>query len=43
VQESKMMGTYHKSTSEVTKLKTKKISDKEFEIPKGYKKVAISD
>jgi len=43
VQESKMTGTYHKSTSEATKLKTKKISDKEFELPKGYKKVAVSD
>ncbi|MFQ5868437.1 MAG: DUF4412 domain-containing protein [Candidatus Zixiibacteriota bacterium] len=43
VTETRMGMIQSKSTSVVTKLKTKKIGDQEFEIPKGYKKVAFSD
>jgi flagellar biosynthesis GTPase FlhF len=39
VLETEMAGTHSRYISEVTKVKTKKISDDEFELPKGYREV----
>jgi len=39
VMETEAAGTQSRYISEVTKLKTKKISDSEFELPKGYREV----
>lgn len=39
VMETEAAGTHSRYISEVTKLKTKKISDSEFELPKGYREV----